>query len=56
LEAEMEEAVAATIEAAVVLKVAAMVKTAAMMAETVEADITDRKDSSSIAEGTLVHK
>jgi hypothetical protein len=50
LEAETEEVVA-------------MVKTAAMMAEMAEADITDGKGSSSgrdggggIAEGMLVHK
>jgi hypothetical protein len=56
LEAETEEAAA-------VVKVAAMVKTAAIMEEMVKVDVTDGKCGSSgrdggggIAEGTLVRK
>jgi hypothetical protein len=51
------------IEAAAAVKVMATVKTVAMMAETVEVDVTDRKGSGSgrdggsgIAEGMLVCK
>jgi hypothetical protein len=53
---ETEEAAVATIEAEAVVKAAAVVETVAMMAEMVEVDITDRKGSGSIAEGTLVCK
>jgi hypothetical protein len=50
----MEEVAAATIEAAVAVKEAAMVRTAAVV-EMAEADITDRKGSNSGRDGGSRH-